>query len=422
MLARTTERGVANFRLWGLAYTLTALTRRDWLAVAPMGTLPSLLQGQRPTADTVQSLAVYFTEVGPRSWVLCELSTAEGLTGLGDGTVNEKLPKKLSAVARELFETVKGRSPFEVERLRGAGMVKVSKAEPAEKRRAAAACSALEQCLWDLQGKILGLPCSELFGGALRKKIRNYANINRATRGENRTAEGFAGFARRGTEAGFDAFKLAPFDHMARNEADPVRYSEGVQRGFGFVRAVREAIGPDRDLLIDGHGRFDAARAIDVARELEPFDLYWMEEMCRQTHDLRQFNDAVEVQTAGGESLWGVEQFFRYIESGAVDTVMPDVKYCGGMYELKKIAAMAEGAGLKCSPHGPASPVGNMAAAHVCATMPNFDILELAYGEVAWREETVVPRERLDAGYLTIPERPGIGYEMNPQHWDRYDG
>lgn len=262
----------------------------------------------------------------------------------------------------------------------------------------------------------------ELFGGALRKKIRNYANINRATRGENRTAEGFAGFARRGTEAGFDAFKLAPFDHMARNEADPVRYSEGVQRGFGFVRAVREAIGPDRDLLIDGHGRFDAARAIDVARELEPFDLYWMEEMCRQTHDLRQFNDAVEVQTAGGESLWGVEQFFRYIESGAVDTVMPDVKYCGGMYELKKIAAMAEGAGLKCSPHGPASPVGNMAAAHVCATMPNFDILELAYGEVAWREETVVPRERLDAGYLTIPERPGIGYEMNPQHWDRYDG
>ena len=401
---------------------MTIMTRRSWLGLVPTAALPGVLHGMQKTSDSIQDLAIYYTRVGPRSWVLCELTTAGGLSGLGDASANERLPRNASAIARDLFETVKGRSPFEVERLREAAMVAVSRAEPSRKRQTVATCSAIEQCMWDLQGKVLGMPCCELLGGPLRRKIRNYANINRATRGENRTAEGFAENARRGVEAGFDAFKLAPFDHMARNETDPARYAEGVSRGIGFVRAVREAIGPDRDLLIDGHSRFDAVRAIEIGRQLEPYDLYWMEEMCRDTADLRQFNEAVEVQTAGGESLWSVEEFFAYIRSGAVDTVMPDVKYCGGMYELKKIAAMAEGAGLICSPHGPASPVGNMASAHVCATMPNFDILEMAYGEVAWREETVIPPETVESGYLTVPDRPGIGYEMNPDHWDRYDG
>ena len=401
---------------------MNIMTRRDWLGVAPIAAFPGVLHGNRGTNDSIQSLAIYFTRVGPRSWVLCELTTAGGLTGLGDASANERLPENGSTVARDLFETVRGRSPFHIERLRGAAMVKVSTAAPSAKRHTVAACSAMEQCMWDLQGKVLGLPCCELLGGPLRKRIRNYANINRATRGENRTAEGFAENARLGVEAGFDAFKLAPFDHMARNENDPVRFEEGVSRGVGFVEAVRGAIGPDRDLLIDGHSRFDASRAIEVGQKLEPFGLYWMEEMCRDTADLRRFNDAVDVQTAGGESLWGIQEFSSYIQSGAVDTVMPDVKYCGGMYELKKIAAMAEGAGLMCSPHGPASPVGNMAAAHVCATMPNFDILEMAYGEVTWREQTVMPPEKVESGYLSVPDRPGIGYEMNPDHWDRYEG
>ena len=144
--------------------------------------------------------------------------------------------------------------------------------------------------------------------------------------------------------------------------------------------------------------------------------------MCRGVDDLRRFNDATHVQTAGGESLWGAGAFFDYIRSGAVDTVMPDVKYCGGMFELKKIAAMAEAAGLACSPHGPASPIGNMAAAHVCATLPNFTILEMAYGEVPWRADTVVPAERVESGHLTVPDRPGIGYELNPARWTRFDG
>ena len=209
---------------------------------------------------------------------------------------------------------------------------------------------------------------------------------------------------------------------MARAESDSRKFEEGVSRGVGFIRAVREAIGPGRDLLIDGHSRFNADQAIAVAPRLAPFDLYWMEEMCPSAGELSRFNKSTEVQTAGGESLWSVNEFFTYIRSGAVDTVMPDVKYCGGMYELKKVAAMAEGAGLRTSPHGPASPLGNMAAAHVCVTMPNFDLLEMAFGEVPWRSDTVRPAEEVRNGYLAVPDRPGIGYEMNPDRWKRHTG
>ncbi len=397
------------------------MTRRDWLKTIPIGAISSTLPAQTASSLQIEHLEFYTSTVGPRAWVLCELATTGGLTGLGDGSANERVPVKSTAVAQELFESIRGRTPFEVERLREAAMTIVAKAGPREKRHTVATCSGIEQSMWDLQGKALRLPCYELFGGKLRDTIRNYANINRATRGEDRTEAGFAANARRGVEAGFGAFKLAPFDHMARSEADPAAFRDGVRRGVGFVRAVRSAIGPDRDLLIDGHSRFNVRQAVEVARMLEPFHLYWMEEMCRLPEDLARFNEVVDVQTAGGESLWSVDEFFPYIQSGAVDTVMPDVKFCGGMYELKKIAAMADGAGLLCSPHGPASPVGNMAAAHVCATMPNFDILEFAYGEIDWRDETVMPAEGARNGYLTVPDRPGIGYEMNPKHWDRYE-
>ena len=104
----------------------------------------------------------------------------------------------------------------------------------------------------------------------------------------------------------------------------------------------------------------------------------------------------------------------------AADIVMPDVKVCGGMLELKKIAALAGGAGLLCSPHGPASPIGNAAAAHVVATIPNFNILEFSYGEVPWRAELVDPPERVEGGALMLSDRPGLGMTLNEKVTAKY--
>jgi galactonate dehydratase len=108
-----------------------------------------------------------------------------------------------------------------------------------------------------------------------------------------------------------------------------------------------------------------------------------------------------------------VKAFYSYLTAGAVDIAMPDVKYCGGVSELKKIAAIAEGAGLEVSPHGPASPVGHMVGVHLCATIPNFHSLEYSFGEAPWRPELVTPAEKLENGYTAVPDRPGWGLELN---------
>jgi galactonate dehydratase len=274
--------------------------------------------------------------------------------------------------------------------------------------------------MWDLQGKALGLPVSELFGGRLRDSVRNYANINRATRGDERTPEGFAANARRALDAGFDAFKMASFDDVKPDPSGGAGFRKGVEYGIACIRAVREVIGPERDLLVDGHSKFTREQAIETAKQLKPLKLFWFEEAVRGIENLAAADRAAPMRTAGGESLFGVEAFYPYIAGKAVDIVMPDIKFCGGLLELKKIAAMAEGAGLTCAPHGPASPIGNMAAAQVCSTLPNFEILEFAHGEVDWRGDSVTPEEPIRNGRLTVLDRPGIGYELNEKRWKRY--
>jgi galactonate dehydratase len=166
-------------------------------------------------------------------------------------------------------------------------------------------------------------------------------------------------------------------------------------------------------LLIDAHSHFDLTRGMDLLRRLEPLNLFWLEEVTRPVADLAAINEAAPMPTAGGESLFGLQENLDYIRAGAVDILMPDVKYCGGMLELKKVAAMAEGAGMPVSPHGPASPVGNVAAAHVCVGLPNFQILEFSHGETDWRAELIDPPETLAKGMLTVSERPGFGIRMN---------
>jgi galactonate dehydratase len=397
------------------------MNRRQWIQCVAGASLAAGTPARPSELPAITGFRVFTTLVNARSWVVFELRTDTGITGLGDATHNAKEPRLAASVARQLFQHIRGRSPFEIEPLRQAALPMVRSASARDKRPHAVAFAGIEQCMWDLQGKALGLPCYQLFGGKLHDKIRNYANINRMTRGADRTPEGFAASTRRALDAGFDAFKLAAFDHLRRNDPDAAGFERDTQLGIRMVEMVREVIGPKRDLLLDGHSRFTREQAIAVAARLERLNLFWLEEMCRPIPDLAAVNEVAGMPTAGGESLFGVDEFFPYIKGGAVDIVMPDMKFCGGMYELKKIAGMAEGAGMKTAPHGPASPIGNMAAAHVCATMPNFQILEFAYGEVPWRAEVVDPPEQIVNGYLTVPERPGIGYELNPKRWSEFN-
>jgi len=391
------------------------MTRRALLSLSvPAGTGPlAYARGSDPSRDRegavarvkITGLETFRVKVNRRgNWLLVRLQTSAGLTGLGEASHggDDALTIRLLG---QFFELVRGRGLFEVERLRGAAEPQVAR----QGRRAAVALSALEQCLWDLQGQILGVPCHELFGGRLRSSIRNYANINRSV--EDRTPAGFAAMAERAARDGFDAVKLAPFDGMPRGAA----VESFTRTGIECAAAVRRAIGEKRDLLIDAHSHFDLERGLELARRMEPLNLFWLEEVtpARPIENLVAINRAAKMPTADGESIYGVKGFLPYINAGAVDIVMPDVKYCGGMLELKKIAALAEAAGMPVSPHGPASPVGNFAAAHVCASLPNFLILEYGYGEVPWRAELTDPPERLVNGRLELSDRPGLGVTLN---------
>jgi galactonate dehydratase len=367
---------------------------------------PSIAADLRRTL--IDSLEIFTVHVNRRgNWLLVRMRTNNGLTGIGDASHGGSDATKRELI-RHFFHLVKGRSPSDVEWLR-------SQAEPVILKRgtpAAVAMSSLEQCMWDLQGKICSCPAYSLLGGKLRNSVRNYANINRSA--ETRTPDGFAEMSEKALAAGFDAVKLAPFDDMPPL-SDSALADRMTELGIARAAAVRKAIGDRTDLLVDVHSHMDLERGLDLAKRMEPLRLFWLEEVVPAVnlHDLAAINRAAAMPTAGGESRYGVREFLPYISARAVDITMPDVKYCGGMLELKKIAALSEAAQMPVAPHGPASPVGNMAAAHVCVTLPNFHILEFSFGEVEWRAELVNPPEELNRGLLTPSTRPGLGITLN---------
>ena len=375
------------------------------LAAAPLAAVPSAAASKIVVTD----LEIFQVNVNHRgNWVLPRVRTNSDLTGIGDASHGKD--DLVVTLLRQFFDWLKGRSIFDIEWLR-------EQAQPAIRENGipgAIAFSGLEQCLWDLRGKAFGVPVHDLLGGCVRDRIRNYANINRSV--TDRTPPGFAAMAERAVAAGFDAIKLAPFDNMPCGLKDPAEIEKFMQLGLDCAAAVRRVLGPKGDLLIDVHSHFDLPHGLELARRFEPLNLFWLEEVTppKPLEWLATINREARMPTAGGESIYGVRGFYPYIAGGAVDIIMPDVKMCGGVLELKKIAALGEGAGLTVAPHGPASPVGNMVAAHVCATMPNFHILEFSYGEVPWRAEVIDPAEDIQkGGYLAFTGRTGFGIELN---------
>ncbi|WP_343517916.1 mandelate racemase/muconate lactonizing enzyme family protein [Sphingomonas sp.] len=378
-----------------------------------MATAPALAAPPRAAARrVVGELEIFRIPVNHRGdWILVRLGGGGALKGLGDASHGGDDARTI-AYLRRFAELLRGRSIFDVEWFRQA----TAKAIATEPRASAiVAASALEQCLWDLIGHALEVPVHDLFGGRLRDSIPLYANINRST--IQRTPDGFARMAEKAVAGGFDAIKLAPFDAIPADPAQRGDIRQLTDQGVACAAAVRQAIGPGRRLLIDAHSRFTREQGIELAARLAPLDLYWLEEVtpADPITDLAAINRAAAMPTAGGEAVRGIAAFYDYIRAGAVDIAMPDVKICGGMLELRKIAALAEAAGLDVSPHGPASPVGNLAAAHVAATLPNFQILEHAFGEVSWRDELLAEGEPIRRGSLLLGFGPGLGASLNEQ-------
>lgn len=297
------------------------------------------------------------------------------------------------------------------------------------------AISGIEMALWDLAGKLQGVPVYRLLGGAFRTKIRLYADCNAGTvdaaahhtleDGSLLSEEGnreYVEIAREAVERGFGAIKLDVDDVTGplhrdfwNGEISPREHDAMVAR----VAAVREAVGPEVEVAVDMHGRFDVPSSIRFARAVEPFDLLWLEEPTppENLEALAEVRRNTKTPICAGENVYTRFDFKPLFEKRAVDYVMPDVAKCGGLAEAKRIANMAELDYVPFAPHNVSSPIGTIAAAHVCAAVSNFVVLEWhAIDMPHWAGFVRYSGgEIISEGHIELTEAPGLGLELNEE-------
>ena len=368
--------------------------------------------------------------IGPFEWTLVRVDTDEGLSGYGELPIFSRVAADDLAQVRE---AVLGRTPYDVEPLLAPLRNAFSHA------RNPGLVNGVETALLDLVGKALGVPVYVLLGGKYRDRIRLYADchggVDWSPDGIRRhirevaetgrfldvyTPEAYAAHARQAKALGFTALKFdVDFPTPYKLDAHDRSIAPAELRGIvAAVAAVREAVGSDVDIAIDLHARYNVADALRIAYEVEPFDLLWLEDPIPPgNHEaMRKVAEKARVPICTGESLQGLEAFRELLVLQAADVVQPDTPRSGGVRELKTVASLADLYGVSIAPHNMTSPVGTLAAVHLCAAVPNFLALEFHCKAIPWWGDCVQREEPLiQQGYIAVPEAPGLGCTLNEE-------
>ena len=339
------------------------------------------------------------------NFVFVKIYTDEGITGIGEGTLEYKEKAFLGAL-EHIKEYLVGKNPLDVEQhfhniyrdayWRG-GPVLMS------------ALSAVEMALWDILGKSLNVPVYQLLGGKINDKVRIYVNGWFAGAKE---PEEFAAKAKETVKRGVTAMKWDPFGKSYLDISNAA-----LDKALRCVAAVREAVGNSVDLLIEGHGRFNIPTGIKIAKELEQFKPMFFEEPTPpdSLEALKAVRDKSPVAISAGERLYTRWDYRRFFDIMPADYIQPDISHAGGIMELKKIAAEAECRYIPFAPHNPSGPVANAATLQLAANTPNFCILEIMYSDVEWRKDITNESLEYKDGYIKIPDKPGLGIEINEE-------
>lgn len=355
---------------------------------------------------TITDFDTYLVANPWKPWVFVHLHTDAGVTGIAEATLHGK-PKTVATAIEEMSRYFLGACPFETEQL----FLEMYRDEAySDNVVNTSVISAIDIACWDIKGKLLDIPLYDLLGGALQgSEIRTYANgWYTETHGD---PEAFADAAKSVVTDGYDALKFDPFgtawERLTRKERN-----DALER----VQAVRDAVGPDVDLLIEGHSRFSPGTAVELARDLEQFEPTWFEEPT--PHDsvegLRRVAAKSSIPIATGERRMSKFPFRDLLVETDVDVLQPDLANCGGITEGKKIAAMAEAEHVSIAPHNPQGPVATAMYAHFCTTLPNFMIQEsfIEY-DPEWTTNLLENPIRIEDGNLQIPDGPGLGVELD---------
>ena len=353
--------------------------------------------------------AVRSTVVGTpwRDLVFVELETDSGLVGVGEVRPVNKVDSFVAAVEELAARYVVGTDPFDTERLAWS-IERLEYGRPSEHSQSALA--AFDIACWDLIGQQLGVPVWRLLGGRFRDRVPAYANgWYQAELEPARIAKLAAGVVARG----YRAMKLDPFGAASTRLS-----AAGLRDAMAVVAAVREAIGPDIELMIEMHGRFAPDAAAQVAVALEPFSPRWIEEPVppEEPGALARVRAATNLSIATGERLHTIWDAVGFVEGGNVDIVQADLSHFGGFTGLRRLAGWTEAHYLRLAPHNVGGPVATAANVHFAVATRNVDIVE-HFNDFAdpWVGELVDMAPIVDPvdGCFALPERPGLGLRLD---------
>ncbi|MEO1016987.1 MAG: mandelate racemase/muconate lactonizing enzyme family protein [Pseudomonadota bacterium] len=328
-----------------------------------------------------------------RAWCFIKILTDEGVYGVGEGS---GWPRVIETAVKDLSNLLIGEDPAHIDRLwhrcylgfMGHGQIGTV---------GGGALTAIEMALWDIKGKVLGQPVWNLLGGKFRDAIPAYCHA--------KTPE----VAQKHIDLGYRAFKCS-----ATGVID-----------IDKIAALREYIGPDRDLMTDVHGPswMTVADAVHLGRALEPYDLLFYEDPIAPENldGYRRIRDAVDIPLAAGErvaTLWGIRPL---IEDELVDVIQPDTGRAGGILQMRKMAAMAEAHYITMAPHsGSLGPLADFAALHVMASIPNALMMERVEFQWVGRYQVITPELKIVDGKLPVPDAPGLGVDLVEEELDKY--
>ena len=357
----------------------------------------------------IDSIKTYLVDSGSaKHWLFVKIETNEGIHGWGEAYTQLDRDRVIERQIDELSRYLVGCSPFDIKQFLFSAYT-----DFASKRGSMelfCAISGLEQALWDIVGKAAGQPVYNLLGGRTRRRLRVYAN----GWGGAQPPDELADRARAVVDRGFTALKFDPFPGPWRAYIDRHEEEEAVDR----VRAVREAVGPDVDILVEVHRRLAPMHAVRVARAMEPYAPFWFEEpvSARDLGALAEVRHAVNLPVVTGEELYTKNEFRDVFEQRAADILNPDVCNCGGILELREIGAMAEAYHVAMAPHNyNSTTIGLAATLHASAGMPNFLITEYFVNfEEVGKEIARQSLEVVDS-FITLPDTPGLGIDLDEQ-------
>jgi galactonate dehydratase len=408
------------------------MNRRAFLnagVVASLGAAARAAEAGAPTLTRAQEqsnlrnlkitdLRTFLVDAGSdENYVFVKVYTNQGITGLGEGTLASKCRTVATAIEEHKRYLV-GKDPTEIER-HWQGMFRGPRYRGGPVLMSA--LSAVEVALWDILGKAVNQPIYQLLGGKARDRVRLYCHegylervSHRKRRRPQSRAEELALWKTKRDE-GWTCVKGGFFPSRSGGVMD---YRTAIREGIAHLAQVREAVGPDFDIIAELHGKASPAAGIEFCNRAEEFHPLWVEEVSQLESEvlpeLRQIRAQTRVPLATGERLVSRYDFAPLCSERLVDVVMPDVVHCGGILEMKKIAALAEAFRVDVSPHNPQSEVSTLASLHVSMCTPNCTLLEIGSGQDPfWKDLFFGGHFRYEKGYALPPTRPGLGIDLD---------